>query len=184
MDLLLILGPMKSGKSFELISHFAPLKYTSIPFGLFQSVRNVRDDGICSRNGISLGAQKIESIAQILDKNLQVVGIDEVHMFAESEVENIKKLLEQGTKVIISGLDMDCYGKLFPIVRKLLELGPKDVKYRRAVCEICGNPNAVYTQISKDNKPVLAGLPQVVPDDGTYTYTATCPKCFVKSSTV
>ncbi len=175
---------MKSGKSFELISHFAPLKYTSIPFGLFQSVRNVRDDGICSRNGISLGAQKIESIAQILDKKLAVVGIDEIHMFPEQEVENIKKLLEQGTKVIISGLDMDCYGRLFPIVRQILELGPKEVKYRRSVCEICGNPNAVYTQILKEGKPVLAGLPLVVPDDGTYIYQATCPKCFVKSNLI
>jgi len=175
---------MKSGKSFELISHFAPLKYTSIPFGLFQSVRNVRDDGVCSRNGISLGAQKINSIEQILDKKLAVVGIDEIHMFAEQEVENIKKLLEQGTKVIISGLDMDCYGRLFPIVKKLLELGPKEVKYRRSVCEICGNPTAVYTQILKEGKPVLTGLPLVVPDDGTYIYQATCPHCFVKSNLV
>lgn len=181
MELILILGPMKSGKSFELISNFAPLKYTKISFGLFQPSRNVRDDGICSRNGISLNAQKLSSLSELLGRNLQVVGIDEVHMFDESEVENIKKLLQQGSRVVVSGLDMDCYGQMFPIVKKLLELGPKEVRYKRAVCEVCGQPTAVYTQILNQGLPVLAGLPSVVPDDGTYIYKPMCANCFKKA---
>jgi thymidine kinase len=180
MELILILGPMKSGKSFELISNFAPLKYTKINFGLFQSSRNVRDNGISSRNGISLNAQKVQSLSEIMDKDLQVVGIDEVHMFEECEAENIKKLMQKGVRLVISGLDMDCYGQMFPIVKKILELGPKEVRYKRAVCEVCGQPTAVYTQILNNGEAVLTGLPSVVPDDGTYTYKPMCACCFKK----
>lgn len=179
--MILILGPMKSGKSFELISNFAPLKYTKINFALLQPERNVRDEGICSRNGISLNAQKVRSLSEAIDKNLEVVGIDEVHMFEEAEVENIKKLLQKGTKVIVSGLDMDCYGQMFPIVKKILELGPKEVRYKRAVCEVCGEPTAVYTQILDNGQAVLCGLPSVVPDDGRYTYKPMCSHCFKKA---
>ena len=82
MDLTLILGPMKSGKSFDLISHFAPLQYTDISFGLFQSARNQRDATIFSRTGSSLAATKLASLAALLDQEYEIVGIDEVHMFA------------------------------------------------------------------------------------------------------
>lgn len=58
MNLTLILGPMKSGKSYELISLFAPLNYTKLKFGLYQSERNVRDSFVASRNGVQLGSGK------------------------------------------------------------------------------------------------------------------------------
>ena len=81
MELTLILGPMKSGKSFDLISHFAPLKYTNIPFALYQSAKNVRDAEIWSRNGISLEAKKVHDLSETLASCAKVIGIDEVHMF-------------------------------------------------------------------------------------------------------
>jgi thymidine kinase len=99
MDLTLILGPMKSGKSFDLISHFAPLEYTDIPFGLFQSARHVRDATIRSRTGAGLAAEKLSSLAPLLDRDYQVVGIDEVHMFAPEEAEIVATLLRRGVRV-------------------------------------------------------------------------------------
>ncbi len=180
MPLNLILGPMKSGKSFELISYFMPLYYTEISFGLYQSSRNKRDENIWSRNGISLKAEKISDLSEIWKKNFQVVGIDEIHMFEEKNINVIEDLLKKETKIIVSGLDTDYRGEIFPIVKKLLELGPNEVKYKKAVCEICKKPEAVYTQIYKGDVPILGGLPSVVPDDGTYTYKAVCRRCFIK----
>ena len=89
MELTLILGPMKSGKSFELISYFMPLKYTDIPFALYQSMKNIRSENIWSRNGVSLEAKKVDTLAEILESNLKIVGIDEIHMFNEKEAEII-----------------------------------------------------------------------------------------------
>lgn len=181
MDLILILGPMKSGKSFELISYFMPLKYTNIKFNLYQSIRNKRDEDVWSRNGVSIKSKKISSLKEILNKKEKVIGIDEIHMFSESDIIVISELLKRRRKIIVSGLDLDYRGKMFRVIEKLFELGPKKVKYKRAVCEICKKPEAIYTQIYKNNKPVLRGLPSVVPDDGKYAYVPVCRKCFVNN---
>jgi thymidine kinase len=180
MELTLILGPMKSGKSFELISYFAPLKYTDISYALFQSARNERDNNIASRNGANIEARKISSLHEALNEDLKIVGIDELHMFAPEDVAAIDALLKKGVKVIASGLDTDYRGKMFDVIRNLLELGPKEVRYKRAVCEVCKKPSAVYSQVLNQGEPITEGMPSVLPDDGTYTYMAVCRDCFVK----
>jgi len=182
MGLTLILGPMKSGKSLELISYFAPLRYTNISFGLFQSARNVRDKNVWTRDGLQLEAKKIESLSEILDDNYQIVGIDEIHMFPADEAWVLDKILKRGCRLIVSGLDTDYRGKMFDIIKKVLELGPSEVRYRKAVCEICKNPNAVYTQLLKDDSPILEGLPSVLPEDGTYGYKVVCRSCFKRKN--
>lgn len=181
MNLTLIFGPMKSGKSFDLISRFAHLRYAKIPFGLFNSIRNVRDEQVSSRNGgLQLPAKKVASLKEIRAADLKIIGIDEIHMFNESEAAVVEDFLKQGVEVVASGLDLDYQGKMFGLVRSLLELGPKEVIYRRAVCEKCQSPSAVYTQILRDGQPVLQGLPPVVPEDGSYGYRPLCRHCFVK----
>ncbi len=180
MELTLILGPMKSGKSFDLISHFAPFRYTDIPYALYQSARNVRDEHISSRNGVIIEAEKINTLSEILNKNVAVVGIDELHMFDAADVKVVAELLNRGINVIAAGLDIDYQGRMFEIVKSLLELGPKEVKYKRAVCEVCRQPNAIYSQVFNKGFPLTGGMPSVIPDDGTFTYQPVCRNCFVR----
>ncbi len=179
MDLTLILGPMKSGKSFDLISHFAPLQYADISHVLYQSARNVRDEKISSRNGVGIEAKKIKSLQEALDDNFSVVGIDEVHMFEPEDVKAVAELLKRGTKVIVAGLDMDYKGELFETVRRLFELAPKEVKYKRSVCEVCHKFSGAYTQVYNQGEPITHGMPSVIPEDGTFTYRPVCHHCFV-----
>jgi len=169
---------MKSGKSFEMISHFMPLNYSNISFGIYQPDKNIRDENIWSRNGVSLVAQKIKSLDEILKKRGEVVGINEIHMFEEKDADAIATLLRSGVKVVVSGLDTDYRGKMFPIIKRLFELSPKRVDYKRAVCEMCKNPEAVYTQVYRNGTPILEGLPSILPEDGTYEYRALCRRCF------
>jgi thymidine kinase len=166
--------------SFELISHFAHLRYTDISFGLYQSAKNIRNENVWSRNGVQIEAKKIKSLSEISEKDLKVVGIDEVHMFPEKEIEIIEKLLKRGSKVIVSGLDLDYRGEMFGTIKRLFELGPAEVKYKKAVCENCKSPTAIYTQIFKGERTVLEGLPPVVPEDGSYIYKPVCRNCFIK----
>lgn len=180
MHLTLILGPMKSGKSFDLISFFSPLQYTTSKYALYQPVRNVRDTGIESRSGLVLQAQKVKSLREILDRDLSVVGIDEVHMFDPADAVYIGELLLRGTDVIVSGLDTDYRGEMFDMVKKLFELGPREVKYKRAVCNDCKSFSATHTQVYSSGKPLTEGMPPVIPDDGTFTYEPLCRKCFVR----
>jgi thymidine kinase len=178
MELTLILGPMKSGKSFEMISYFMPLSYTDISFGIYQPLKNIRDENIWSKSGLSVKADKINSLYDILEKNESIVGIDEIHMFEEDDAKAVSALLKKGVKVFVSGLDMDYRGKMFPIIKRLFELGPQKVNYKRAVCEICKTPRAVYTQIYQNDIPITEGVPSVTPDDGTYSYRPVCHNCF------
>ena len=176
---------MKSGKSYELISYFAPLRYSKVRFGLYQSAKNVRDFAVQSRNGVLLKAKKVKSFFDIhkdaCARNLEVVGVDEVHMFSPRGVAAVAEMLNSGIKVWVSGLDKDYRGRLFPVVQKLLELGPSEIKLKKSVCEICKKPEAVFTQILKGKKPIFSGLPSIVPENGTYKYRPVCRKCFEKT---
>lgn len=179
-ELILILGPMKSGKSFELISYFAPLKYTEIPFALFTSAKNTRDKNIWSRDGLELEAKKIRSFTELEDINAQVIGVDEVHMFEGEDTKPIEQLLKQGKTIVMSGLSTGHQGKMFDVVTQLIELGPREIIYKRAVCETCKKPDAVYTQIfDKNGQPVVLEQ-KIVPDDGTYTYRVACRNCYIR----
>lgn len=180
MGLTLILGPMKSGKSYELISYFAPLKYTDIPFALYQPEKNIRDQQIQSRNGSLIEGKKIRSLSEVLKTEADVVGIDEFHMFGEKDVEVVDDLLRRGKTVVISSLDTDYRGLLFANVTYLFSLGPKEVKFRRAVCERCKKPDAVYTQIFDGDSPLLGGMPASIPDDGRFSYVPMCRLCFTR----
>ncbi len=178
--LILILGPMKSGKSLELIKFFSPLKFSRKRFLLYQPFKNVRDKEVSSRTGLAMESKKIKSLSEI-DISLDVVGIDEIHMFPAWQVKFIESLLENKKEVIISGLDLDYKGEMFNTIKKLLELGPDDIIYKRAVCEICKNERAKFTQIvDLFGNPILEGLESVVPDNGKYSYRAVCRKHFLK----
>lgn len=177
MSLTLILGPMASGKTTELINIFSSMR-PGENFALFQSIKNVRDENIKSRNGEEIQAQKIHSLKEIEREKYSIIGIDEIHMFSEDEASHIHGLLRSGAKIIASGLDMDYRGKIFLIVKNLIALNPVKTIYKQANCEKCNNPNATHTQILKNFIPVTSGLPPCVPDDGTYEYKSVCKNCF------
>lgn len=180
-DLVLIVGPMCAGKSFELASYFAPLKLVNgVGWRLYQSARNIRDTNVWSRNGVELEAKKINSLEEVLRDGVTVAGIDEFHMFPESDITFLKKILLLKRQVILSGLMTDYQGNMISIVRATLELGPSKVIIKRSVCVKCGSWSAAYTQIEKNGLPILSGLPPVVPEDGSYKFLPVCPSCFIK----
>lgn len=179
MDLTLIAGPMKSGKSLELIAQLSPLRYSNISHAIYQSARHVRDEGVVSRSGGALTTTKVNSLRGALGHEVEVVGVDEVHMFTGDDVAVVAELLVRGTRVVAAGLDLDHLGRLFPPIAGLLELGPAQVLYRRAVCEVCRKFNATHTQVLCAGEPYLPAQVGAMPDDGTFTYEPRCRSCFV-----
>ena len=183
MDLTLVLGPMKSGKSLELVSQMSPLAYSNVTHRVYQSDRHMRDDQVTSRIGGSLQTIKTHSLLPLLDdEHVEVVGVDEIHMFDVTDITALAGLLERGTRVVATGIDLDHRGELFAPVRALFELGPQTVLHRRAVCDQCRQFNAVYTQVLAGGEPFTEQLaPSTpLPDDGTFTYEARCRTCFVR----
>ena len=180
MPLTLILGPMKSGKSLELIARVAPYEFADHQVLYAQPKANVRDEGVASRLGLNTKAVNVRSLKSIKNR-FDAIGIDEVHMFAVKDIEVIEKWLKQGKQLFISGLDLDYRGKMPPVIKKLLELKPEKTITKLAVCDTCKKYEARFTQIIHNGKPVLSGLPIIIPDDGTYKYIASCRSCFVKA---
>jgi thymidine kinase len=179
----LVLGPMKSGKSLELISLLSPLQFTRVKHRIYQSARHVRDTGVTSRSGGVLTTTKTLSLAIALEEELDVVAVDEVHMFDVADIDVVDRLLARGTRVVVAGIDLDHRGELFEPVRALLELGPDAVSYRRAVCDVCLDFSATHTQVLRSGEPFLdhLGGSEALPDDGTFTYEARCRTCFVRT---
>lgn len=140
----------------------------------------MRDIGIQSRMGIGAAALSLQTLSEV-DDGFDVIGIDEIHMFHESDERIINKWLVEGKNIIASGLDLDYRGKMMPIIIRLLELKPDKLVTNKAVCDSCKKYDARFTQILKSGIAIHSGLPHVVPEDGTYEYQARCRGCFVKT---
>ncbi|MEV6301930.1 thymidine kinase [Actinoplanes sp. NPDC051861] len=181
MDLTLVLGPMKGGKSLEMISLLSPLQHAGIPHRVFQSARHGRDTAVTSRSGGSLETVKVHSLAGAIEGDIEVVGVDEIHMFTVDDIAVLGTAVRAGVKVVVAGIDLDHRGQLFAPVRALFELAPAKVIYRRAVCDVCRSLEATHTQVLENGKPMIRELAPstALPDDGTYTYEARCRRCVV-----
>ncbi|MEV4282956.1 thymidine kinase [Actinoplanes xinjiangensis] len=181
MDLTVILGPMKGGKSLEMISLLSPLQYAGIPHRVFQSARHGRDTAVTSRSGGSLQTVKVHTLAGAADDGVEVIGVDEIHMFTVDDIAFLGAAVRSGVKVVVAGIDLDHRGQLFAPVRALFELAPAEVIYRRAVCDVCRSLDATHTQVLENGKPMIRELAPstALPDDGTYTYEARCRRCVV-----
>lgn len=177
MGLTLIIGPMKSGKSLELIARVAPYEFADKKVLYVQSKKDVRDTGITSRIGINTKATRVKSLAEVKN-GVDVIGIDEVHMFPEADSKYIAEWVAAGKQVFVTGLDLDYSATLQPMIKKILELKPHSIIIKKAVCEVCHKYRGQFTQILHDGKEVLGGLPPVVPEDGTYAYQARCRDCY------
>ena len=182
-DLTLILGPMKSGKSLELVSLLSPLRFAGVPHRIYQSARHVRDTGVVSRSGGALETAKVTSLHEALGGSFDVVGVDELHMFSLGDIEVLAQLLAAGTQVVAAGLDLDHQGRLFTTVAATLELVPGTLIYRRAVCDQCRSLDATHTQVLHNGHPYLEDLAgSALPDTGTFEYEARCRTCFTGAS--
>lgn len=179
MAFTLIIGPMKSSKSIELISRVSPFEFSDKKVLYIQNSNNVREDGIRSRLGININAFKTKNLKEI-DQTFDVIAIDEINMFEASNAKTIKKWLKQDKIVFASGLDLDYRGKMIPIIKKLFELKPNLIINKVAVCDTCRRFGAQFTQILDNKKPVIDGLPYLVPDDNTYIYEPRCRDCFIQ----
>jgi thymidine kinase len=181
MDLTVIVGPMKGGKSLEMISLLSPLQHAGIPHRIYQSARHGRDTAVTSRSGGSLQTVKVNDLASAADGDVEVIGVDEIHMFTVDDIAVLGTAVRSGIKVVVAGIDLDHRGQLFAPVRALFELAPEKVIHRRAVCDVCRSLDATHTQVLEHGKPFIRELAPstALPDDGTYTYEARCRRCVV-----
>lgn len=191
--LILLTGPMFSGKSAVLIHRLHSLEWYLTPaeIALYQSQSNTYDDSqVHSRNGLTMPATKIASLTEIPQLLTRVVGIDELHMFnqdVEAGVQYIVKMLDIGKRMVVAGLNCDYRGEPYAIIEAFKGIEGVEVYALKAVCSRCGNFQGEYTQILKQVghllEPIVEGLPPVLVEDTGLVYQARCRKCFVRRET-
>jgi thymidine kinase len=169
-----VVGPMFSGKSEELIRRLRRAEYGKQRVQIFKPVIDQRfgKSGIVSHSGLEIASELVSTGSEILEKvapRTEVIGIDEAQFLGESVIEACEKLADVGKRVIVAGLDTDFMGRPFEPIPRLLAVAEEITKLL-AICMRCGNP-AMHTQ------RLVASAELIVVGAGGM-YEARCRRCF------
>lgn len=168
-----ICGSMFSGKTEELIRRMKRAKFARQNVEIFKPAIDVRysEEDVVSHEGNAISSTPIDSSASILlmSAGVDVVGIDEAQFFDEHIVEVCNELANQGTRVIVAGLDLDFKGLPFGPMPALLAIADEVTKVH-AICVRCGSLAYVSHRLVSNDKQVLLGE--------TQEYEPLCRECY------
>lgn len=139
-----ICGPMFSGKTEELIRR---LKRARIAQQRVQVFKPGIDRRYSSTEVVSHSEQRTEAvpvheageILELVDRQTEVVGIDEAQFFEGSVVAVAEQLATRGLRVLVAGLDTDYRAIPFDPMPALMARAEYVTKLL-AICVRCGNP--------------------------------------------
>jgi len=185
MTLEVIIGPMFSGKTSELIRLVEREVYAKRKGAIFKIAFDKRYSAtqVATHNGLRYAAYTVassdEGIRRIEEltksQGLDVIGVDEVNFFPEGVVELLDRLADQ-KRVIACGLNLNFRAEPFPTTMKLAARADR-VRYLSAVCVVCGQ-EATRTQRLVGGKPAPMDSPTIVVG-GKELYEPRCRSCYV-----
>lgn len=169
-----ICGSMFSGKTEELIRRLRRAQIAKLRVQVFKPIIDARysKDHIASHSAQRLEAKVIRSAEEILslvEKDTQVVGIDEAQFFNHDLIDVCQTLANRGLRVIVAGLDQDYRGVPFEPIPQLLAIAEYITK-NTAICVVCGNPASRSQRIIPEGDRVVVGAQEA--------YEARCRICF------
>lgn len=176
-----VIGPMYSGKSEELIRRLKRAKIAKQNVVVFKPVIDDRysKEDVVSHSGYTINAIPIKDSSEInkyINEDTQVVGIDEVQFFDDEIVDMAIELADEGIRVIAAGLDMDFKGEPFGPTPRLLAVA-EFVDKIQAICSVCGQP-ATRSQRLINGEPAKYDEP-IIQVGAVESYEARCRKCHV-----
>ena len=144
----------------------------SFPFGSQPSAVKAMETEMAVKAGCTC-LDMVINIGALKDKKYDIVGIDEVQFFSSEIIQLIDELINQDTRVIVAGLDLDFRGEPFGVMPTLLAKAEFVTKLT-AACKICGEA-ATRTQRIIDGKPALYDSP-IILVGAKDSYEARCHK--------
>jgi thymidine kinase len=174
-----VLGPMYSGKSEELIRRVRRAKIAKQKVQVFKPVidnRYSKQDVVshCGEKEEGVAVSDSSDILRLLEEDTAVVAIDEAQFFDEGIIDVVTYIADRNKRVICAGLDMDFRGEPFGPMPALASIA-EFVDKIQAICMVCGNP-ATRTQRLINGKPANFSDP-IVLVGATESYEARCRKC-------
>jgi len=181
-ELDVICGPMKSGKSIEVMTLLGKLIYIS-NIKILAIKPDIDDRGIFSRS--MLNKEKITfkyidinnfDLIESFYKNdyYDVMIIDECQFFNINIVNQIDYLLRKNVYIICAGLDLDFRGETFGPMGELLSRANNITKLT-AICEFKNcNKKATRTQKEINGKPAPYNSNLILVGDEEEGYSCRC----------
>lgn len=174
-------GPMKSGKTREIINYIDKINYIESLEAIFIKPKiDTRDETIKSRFGnLTVVCNFVDEtnpdeILKFVNRKTHMLVIDEVHFFDKKILFTLKKLLKKGLHIVVAGLDTDFRGMPFGCMGEVLCLANK-VNKLEAVCDFEGCSNAASkTQRMINGKPAKFDDPVVLIGDAKEGYGCRC----------
>ncbi|MBD3231094.1 thymidine kinase [Candidatus Dependentiae bacterium] len=179
-----ICGSMFSGKTEELMRRLRRAEFAKQNVLTIKHKIDIRKSKACivSHQGnerlafsIDNTTESLKKILELANKNISVVGIDELNFFPEIIINVICNLINMGKRVICAGLDLDFRGEPFTQVSTLLSLADEVTKLK-AICVKCGK-DAHHTQRIVNGQPAKYADP-IIQVGAEECYQARCRNCF------
>jgi thymidine kinase len=184
LTLEVIIGPMFSGKTSELIRLVEREVYAKRKGAIFKIAFDRRYSArqVVTHNGLRYDAYTVASSAEGLRKiedlaksgGLDAIGIDEVNFFPDELVGVLDRLADT-KKVIACGLNLNFRAEPFRTTMELAARADR-VRYLSAVCVVCGQ-EATRTQRLIGGKPAPKDSPTIVVG-GKEMYEPRCRNCY------
>jgi thymidine kinase len=171
-----IAGCMFSGKTEELIRRLKRSKIARMQVEIFKPAIDIRYDenNIVSHDATSIQSTPVPASSNImlLGQGTDVIGIDEAQFFDDQLPHVCQTLANQGTRVIVAGLDMDYLGQPFGPIPHLMAIADYVTKVH-AVCMNCGD---LATHSHR-----IAGSESIVQLGEKDSYMPLCRTCYVEA---
>jgi thymidine kinase len=116
-----------------------------------------------------------QEILELIERDTEVVGVDEGQFFDPSLVGVVNELADRGLRVIVAGLDQDYMGQPFEPIPQLMAVA-EYVDKMLAICLQCGAPANRSQRIGTERDRVVVG--------GAEEYEARCRRCFAPEAAV
>ena len=184
MTLEVIIGPMFSGKTSELIRLVEREVYAKPKGAIFKIsfYRRYSEAQVVTHKGLRYDAytvasteEGVEKIRQVADSDgLDAIGVDEVNFFPDAIVGLLDRLADR-RKVVACGLNLNFRAEPFATTMELAARADK-VLHLSAVCVVCGQ-EATRTQRLVGGKPAPRDSPTILVG-GKEMYEPRCRSCY------
>ena len=173
----MIVGPMFSGKSEELIRRLKRAQIARQRVACFKPDIDLRyhRTAIASHSSQTHEAETVASVEELRGRlalvlsEVEVIGIDEAQFLDNSIIPLAIELVHLGKRVLIAGLDTTFTAEPFGPIPALMAVSDEVTKLS-AVCMVCGAP-AIHTQrLGQSQELVVVGAAGL--------YEARCRACF------
>ncbi|MBX9831226.1 thymidine kinase [Candidatus Babeliales bacterium] len=176
-----VCGSMFSGKTEELMRRLKRAEFAKQSVLVIKHSIDTRKNESCivshdGRERLAFPIDRgVEKILDLADDVIDVVGFDEIQFFPTEVIDVICKLIDQGKRVIVAGLDLDFRGEPFGITPLIMAVADEVTKLK-AICVKCGR-DAYHTQRIVNGKSARYEDPTILVG-AEECYEARCRNCF------